>query len=103
MNQDCRYILITGGTLVIILWIITFLGKKQLETFETKLPVNTNVLLNKPVDFHLSDANYGDLNKYIFSTPLASYEQITNNKKNWNNPENGTAILPEINGTSFYV
>jgi hypothetical protein len=102
MNEECRYILITGSSLVFILWILTFLGKKQFEPFNTMLPAHADVLLNRPVHFHLSNAKYGQLNKYRSSTPLASYEQITNNKKNWKNPENGSAMLPEINGTSFY-
>jgi hypothetical protein len=98
---DCQYILITGGTLIFILWILTLLGKK-LEPFESNYISRPDVLLTSPVHLKLSSANYGDLKRYIPSTPMASYAQVTNNKKIWMNPENGSAPFPEINGTSFY-
>ena len=102
MNQECQYILITGSILIFILWILTLLGKK-LEPFESTNHISRpDVLLNNPVHLQLSSINYGELNRYKMSTPMASYEQVTNNKKNWMNPENGSAPFPEINGTSFY-
>jgi hypothetical protein len=102
MNQECRYVLTTGSILIFTLLILTGLGK-QLEPFETNSYVERpDVLLNNPVQLQLSSANYGDLNRFKTSTPLSSYAQVTNNKKNWINPENGSAPFPELNGTSFY-
>jgi hypothetical protein len=97
-------VIITGGILVLLLFFITTLGKKINEPF-TLQPIQQDVLLDYPLkkSIKATDTNYGDLNKYIYTTPMASYEQITNNKRYWSNPENGTALYPPINGTSMYV
>jgi hypothetical protein len=97
-------VIITGGILVILLFFITTLGKKINEPF-TIQPTRQDVLLDFPLKqtIQATPVNYGDLNKYIYKTPMASYEQVTNNKRYWDNPENGSALYPPINGTSMYV
>jgi hypothetical protein len=96
-------VIVTGGILVLFLFCITTLGKKLNEPF-TMGSTSPDVLLNIPLksSIHAQDVNYGELNKYRYETPLASYAQITNNKRYWDNPENGTALYPPINGTSLY-
>ena len=76
--------------------------KKIYEPFTT-VP-KSEVLLDLPLQPTINEqnVNYGDLNKYIYKTPMASYAQITNNKK-WDTPENGSALYPPINGTSLYI
>ena len=105
MNTDCQHILMTGCMLILALLIITYIGKRHMEPFEIEPQPQFDVLLEYPLQqsIHATDVNYGGLNKYIYTTPLASYEQVTNNKKNWNNPEDGSALFPEINGTSMYA
>ncbi len=97
-------VIITGGILVILLFFITTLGKKINEPFTTQT-THQDVLLDYPMKkiVQATLTNYGDLNKYIYTTPMASYEQVTNNKRYWDNPENGTALYPPINGKSMYV
>jgi hypothetical protein len=97
-------VIITGGILVVLLFFITTLGKKINEPF-TQQSNQQDVLLGYPLkkSIHATDTNYGALNKYIYETPMASYEQVTNNKRYWSNPENGTALYPPINGKSMYV
>jgi hypothetical protein len=98
-------VLWTGFILVIVLFSMTTIGKKLHEPFEVnKIKENdSNGLLPLPLQqvVQAQELNYGDLNKYIYRTPMASYNQVTNNRK-WETPENGSALFPPINGTSLY-
>ena len=98
MNVIC-----TGVILVILLFFAVSIGKKVYEPFEVKIEKEQIGLLPLPLQpvVQAQELNYGELNKYIFRTPMASYEQVTNNRK-WTTPENGSALFPPINGTSLY-
>ena len=91
-----------GAFLVTLLFLITTVGKKIHEPFEVSKE-RPEVLLDLPLKpvVKAQDLNYGDLVKYEYRTPMASYQQVTNNKK-WSKPENGRALFPPINGTSLY-
>ena len=99
-------VIVTGAILLFLLFMITSIGKKIncKEPF-TQLTKNVNVLLDFPVQKNITvkDVNYGDLNQYVYKTPMASYKQVTNNKRDWSNPENGSALFPPINGTTLYA
>ena len=92
-----------GALLVTFLFFITAIGKKVNETFVTKESDRPEVLLDLPLQpvVKAQELNYGDLVKYEYRTPMASYEQVTNNRK-WETPENGRALFPPINGSSLY-
>ena len=95
----------TGLILVSILFATTYLGKRQIEPFAVPDKQTFDVLLDnylRPYDGYIKLVNYGELNKYIATSPMASYAQITNNKQYWSNPENGTALYPSINGKALY-
>ena len=96
-------VLCTGVILVILLFFAVSIGKKVYEPFEVKIEKEQIGLLPLPLQpvVQAQELNYGELNKYIFRTPMASYEQVTNNRK-WTTPENGSALFPPINGTSLY-
>ena len=96
-------VLCTGVILVILLFFAVSIGKKVYEPFEVKIEKEQIGLLPLPLQpvVQAQELNYGELNKYIFRTPMASYEQVTNNRK-WTTPENGSAVVPPINGTSLY-
>jgi hypothetical protein len=98
--------IIMGAFLVTLLFLVTAIGKKVNEPFQSK-EIETEkpeVLLDLPLQTkpQAQELNYGALVKYEYRTPLASYEQVTNNKK-WTTPENGRALFPPINGTSLYA
>jgi len=99
------HVVVTGAILLIVLFFITTLGKKINEPFTVSHMVSPDVLLEYPLQnsIHEQDIKYGGLNKYVFQTPMASYAQVTNNKRYWDNPENGSALYPPINGKSLYV
>jgi len=93
-----------GALLVTLLFYITSIGKKINEPFQvSKEKERPEVLLDLPLKtvVKAQDLNYGALVKYEYRTPLASYDQVTNNKK-WTTPENGRALFPPINGTTLY-
>ena len=99
-------VLCTGFILIVVLFFATAIGKRVYEPFEMQvdLPEKEEIgLLPLPLQpvVEAQELNYGELNKYIFRTPMASYEQVTNNRK-WTTPENGSALFPPINGTSLY-
>ena len=102
-------VLWTGFILVIVLFFATTIGKRVYEPLEmqvnkVEIPEKEQVgLLPLPLQpvIEAQELNYGELNKYIFRTPMASYAQVTNNRK-WTTPENGSALFPPINGTSLY-
>ena len=103
-------VLWTGFILVIVLFLATTIGKKLHEPFEAYHEKGTEIqekeeigLLPLPLQpvIQAQELKYGDLNKYIYRTPMASYKQVTNNRK-WTTPENGSALFPPINGTSLY-
>jgi len=97
-------VLCTGVILVILLFFMVSIGKRVYEPFDVnKIEKEQIGLLPLPLQpvVQAQELNYGELNKYIFRTPMASYEQVTNNRK-WTTPENGSALFPPINGTSLY-
>jgi len=101
-------VLCTGFILVVLLFFATTIGKKMYEPYESyqvnKIQETESVgLLPLPLQpvVQAQDLKYGDLNKYIYRTPMASYDQVINKRK-WTTPENGTALFPPINGTSLY-
>ena len=93
-----------GALLVTFLFFMTAIGKKVNETFVTKERERPEVLLDLPLQpiVKAQDLNYGSLVKYEYRTPMASYEQVTNNRK-WETPENGRALFPPINGATLYA
>ena len=97
-------VLCTGIILVILLFFAVSIGKRVYEPFEVNRIEKEQVgLLPLPLQpvVQAQELNYGELNQYIFRTPMASYQQVTNNRK-WTTPENGSALFPPINGTSLY-
>ena len=93
-----------GALLVTLLFFMTSIGKKINEPFQmSKEKERPEVLLDLPLQpvVKAQDLNYGDLVKYEYRTPMASYKQVTNNKK-WTSPENGRALFPPINGNTLY-
>ena len=110
------HVVCKGLILLILLFFATAIGKKVYEplevyevnevsenTIEESKEKDSPGLLPLPLQpvVQAQELNYGELNKYIFRTPMASYEQVTNNRK-WTTPENGSALFPPINGTSLY-
>ena len=105
------HVLCKGLILLIVLFLATAIGKKVYEPFEVyemnqieEKPEKESIgLLSLPLQpvVQAQELNYGELNKYIYRTPMASYDQVTNNRK-WTTPENGSALFPPINGTSLY-
>ena len=93
-----------GALLVTLLFFMTAIGKKCNEPFQVSKGTKPEVLLELPLQsvIKAQDLNYGDLVKYEYRTPMASYAQVTNNKK-WTTPENGRALFPPINGTTLYA
>jgi hypothetical protein len=94
-----------GALLVTLLFFMTSIGKKINEPFQvSKEKESPEVLLDLPLQtvVKAQNLNYGDLVKYEYRTPMASYAQVTNNKK-WTSPENGRALFPPINGTTLYA
>ena len=93
-----------GALLVTFLFFMTSLGKKVNEPFQVTKESETEVLLDLPLQpvVKAQDLNYGSLIKYEYRTPMASYKQVTNNRK-WETPENGSALFPPINGASLYA
>jgi hypothetical protein len=94
-----------GALLVTLLFFMTSIGKKINEPFQvSKEKERPEVLLDIPLQsvIKAQDLNYGELVKYEYRTPMASYAQVTNNKK-WSSPENGRALFPPINGTTLYT
>ena len=92
-----------GAFLVLLLFFITALGKKINEPFQVTKE-GPEVLLDLPLRpvVKAQDLNYGSLVEYEYRTPMASYKQVTNNRK-WETPENGRALFPPINGTTLYA
>ena len=93
-----------GAFLVLLLFFITSLGKKINEPFQVTKEERPEVLLDLPLQpvVKAQDLNYGSLVEYEYRTPMASYEQVTNNRK-WETPENGRALFPPINGATLYA
>lgn len=99
-----------GASLVLILFILTAIGKRvnepfTLSTTASAISLGPDALLEYPLQDKIQaqeNVGYGQLNQYRVESPMASYAQITNNRREWTNPENGTALYPPINGTSMY-
>ena len=97
-------IVVTGACLLILLMVLTGIGKQIREPFTSYSKQESDVLLDFPLQpvIQAQHVNYGDLRHYVPQTPMASYAQVTNNRRDWKNPENGSALFPPINGTSIY-
>jgi hypothetical protein len=70
-----------GALLVTLLFFMTSIGKKINEPFQvSKEKERPEVLLDLPLQtvVKAQDLNYGDLVKYEYRTPMASYAQVTN-------------------------
>jgi hypothetical protein len=93
-----------GALLVTLLFFMTSIGKIVNEPFQVSKETKPEVLLDLPLQrvVKAQDLNYGDLVKYEYRTPMATYAQVTNNRK-WKTPENGRALFPPINGATLYA
>jgi hypothetical protein len=90
--------------LLLLLFIFTYLGKKQMqvkpsEPFVISTHDTSDVLLDKPTHFKLKHLSYKKSQNYKHKTQMSSYEQ-TNNNQPYIYPENGSIELPELSG--FY-
>lgn len=105
--SDCKRVFITGSILVVCLFIITYVSKRLHEGFETIFepelyPNDTPLLCEFPQSHNgVMDTKYETNSTFREILPF-SYEQKTNNIRDWSNPENGSASNPEINGYSIY-
>jgi hypothetical protein len=89
--------------LLVILFLFTYLGKKQLQLKTEPFVISTHdtsdVLLDKPTHFKLKHTSYANSQKHRHKTHMTSYEQ-TNNNQPYTYPENGSIEFPELSG--FY-
>ncbi len=89
--------LLTGSILIILLFLITSLGKKQMEPMTIEMPPDTETLLELPTHLKLKTTTYPHMKR---NDPLPhSFDQTTNNIK-VTTPDNGSILLPELSG--FY-
>ncbi len=89
--------LITGFILILLLFIMTSLGKKQMEPMMIEMPPDTETLLDLPTHLKLKKTTYQHMKR---KEPVPhSFDQTTNNVKA-TSPDNGSILLPELSG--FY-
>ena len=89
--------LITGSILILFLFLITSLGKKQMEPMTIEMPPDTDALLDLPTHLKLKTTTYRHMKH---KEPLPhSFDQSTNNVKAVT-PDNGSILFPELSG--FY-
>ena len=82
-----------------VLFIFTYLGKRQMH-FEQFISGNdSDVLLDKPTHFEFKHTSYRNSQKHKHKTHMSSYEQ-TNNNQPYTYPDNGSIEFPELSG--FY-
>jgi hypothetical protein len=94
----------TCGCCILVLFLLTYLGKKQLERTEPfilPMDVNTSddVLLDETPSLKINHVSYQHSQKKRIVTPMSSFEQVSNNQK-YTSPDNGSILLPELSG--FY-
>ncbi len=89
--------IVTGTILIALLYLITSLGKKQMEPMTIQMPPETNALLDLPTHLKLKTTTYQNMKRKTLIPH--SFDQITNNEKT-TNPDNGSILLPELSG--FY-
>ncbi len=94
--QICTQI-VTGSILIALLYLITSLGKKQMEPMTIHMPPDTNALLDLPTHLKLKTTTYQHMKRKALIPH--SFDQITNNEK-VSYPDNGSILLPELSG--FY-
>lgn len=93
--------------LLLLLFIFTYLGKKQLqlksqthpEPFVISTYDTSDVLLDKPTHFEFKHTSYKNSQKHRHKTHMSTFEQ-TNNNQPYHKPDNGSIELPELSG--FY-
>ena len=89
--------LLTGSILILFLFLITSLGKKQMEPMTIEMPPDTETLLDLPTHLKIKTTTYEHMKR---KQPLpSSFDQTTNNIKA-TTPDNGSILLPELSG--FY-
>lgn len=105
--RDSKRLFITGSILVLCLLVITYVSRRLHEGFETILepevyPNDTPLLCEYPPSNKcVMDTTYAANSNGRQILPL-SYEQKTNNIRDWPNPENGSVLNLDLNGYSFY-
>ena len=89
--------------LLLLLFIFTYLGKKQLQIQTEPFVISTHdtsdVLLDKPTHFEFKHTSYKNSQKHRHKTHMMTFEQ-TNNNQPYKQPENGSIEFPELSG--FY-
>jgi len=90
--------------LLLILFLFTYLGKKQLQVKTTEPFIistydTSDVLLDQPTHFKFKQLSYKKSQNYKHKTKMSSYDQ-TNNNQPYTYPENGSMEYPELSG--FY-
>ena len=89
--------------LLSLLYLFTRLSEKYPpETFIN--PPQEDLLVSDifPVQLRKLNVKYNEFGQYKPQTPLASYEQVTNNPKHIQTPENGSILIPELSAFAFY-
>ena len=92
---------------VMTLFIIVFCSwiKPSEEGFQLLDPARFPCSIEKPnlygdypvkKDPHLTNLSYSDIWTEYPSVQVGSYEQVTNNKKYWDNPNNGTCVRADM-------
>jgi hypothetical protein len=88
-----------------LLFILVYLGKKQMSTLEPMSVImtadydSTDLLLDEPTKLKMKTTTYRQAQKCKKTAPMSSFEQTNNNQK-YTRPENGSMELPELSG--FY-
>jgi hypothetical protein len=93
----------SGIILLCGLYLLTQVCKKY--PTESFIPMKRDELLVSemfPVRIRELHVNYEAYRKYVPQTPLASFEQITNNFRYVSTPEEGSALVPELSAFAFY-
>ncbi len=88
--------------LLVLLFLFTYLGKKQLqisEPFVISTHNTADVLLDNPTHFEFKHTSYKNSQKHRHKTHMMSFEQ-TNNNEPYHKPDNGSIEYPELSG--FY-
>jgi hypothetical protein len=93
----------SGIILLCGLYLLTQVCKKY--PTESFIPMKRDEFLVSemfPVRIRELNVNYEAYRKYVPQTPLASFEQITNNFRYVSTPEEGSALVPELSAFAFY-
>ena len=106
--SECKRILVTGSVLVVCLFLVTWFSRRLHESFTilaepSVYPSDAPMLCEYPLSHNglMEKLKNGSLSNLRPVLP-SSYKQVTNNVRDWPNPENGSAEYVEINGYSIY-